>query len=108
MSVNQNHSYEQIHQAVVNIILGRETTRFPVNQFEHLKIGVHEVLRRREGGIATATEGRLSIHDQELVRDVFWDLFRQGAITIGLDPGNEEWPFFRLSYRWQETHRGVA
>jgi hypothetical protein len=36
-------------------------------------------------------------HDRELVRDVFWDLFRQGFITLG-DGGSAAFPFFRLSY----------
>jgi hypothetical protein len=37
-------------------------------------------------------------YDAELVRDVFWDLFRQGFITLGLNDSNPQWPFFRLSY----------
>ena len=33
-----------------------------------------------------------------LVRDVFWDLFRQGFITLGLNDSNPNWPWFRLSH----------
>src|SRR5262245_14780894 len=33
---------------------------------------------------------RLSADDAELVRDVFWDLFRQGFITLGLDDSNPQ------------------
>ena len=29
--------------------------------------------------------------------EVFWDLFRQGIITLGLDDSNREFPFFRVS-----------
>jgi len=36
--------------------------------------------------------------DAELVRDVFWDLFRQGFITLGLNDSNPNWPWFRLSH----------
>jgi len=39
----------------------------------------------------------LTPNDAELVRDVFWDLFRQGYITLGLNDSNAAWPFFRLS-----------
>jgi hypothetical protein len=42
-------------------------------------------------------------NDAELVRDIFWDLFRQGFITLGLNASNEQWPFFRLSYFGQRT-----
>ena len=41
--------------------------------------------------------------DAELVRDVFWDLFRQGYITLGLNNSNPNWPFFRLSHFGQRT-----
>jgi hypothetical protein len=29
---------------------------------------------------------------------VFWDLFRQGFITLGMNDDNEQWPWFRLSH----------
>jgi hypothetical protein len=41
---------------------------------------------------------RLHPYDAELVRDVFWDLFRQGFITLGLNDSNPNWPWFRLSH----------
>ncbi|HET9321103.1 MAG TPA: hypothetical protein VFO27_15055 [Bryobacteraceae bacterium] len=42
-------------------------------------------------------------HDVELVRDVFWDLFRQGFITLGLNDNNEKWPWFRLTHYARST-----
>jgi hypothetical protein len=56
---------------------------------------------RRRGIIRKTSEfarSRLHPYDAELVRDVFWDLFRQGFITLGLDDANPTWPFFRLSH----------
>jgi hypothetical protein len=45
-------------------------------------------------------------NDAEFVRDVFWDLFRQGFITLGIDSSqNAGWPWFRLS-RFGETALG--
>ena len=41
-------------------------------------------------------------YDAELVRDVFWDLFRQGLIILGLNDLNPVWPWFRLSYFGQK------
>lgn len=44
------------------------------------------------------SHNNLHPNDAELVRDVFWDLFRQGGvITLGFD-SNPAWPWFRLSY----------
>ena len=37
------------------------------------------------------------------MRDVFWDLFRQGFITLGKDDPNNMWPWFRLSHFGQKT-----
>src|ERR1039458_2986157 len=36
-------------------------------------------------------------------RRTFWDLFRQGFITLGMDDNNETWPWFRLSHFGEET-----
>jgi hypothetical protein len=57
----------------------------------------------------------------ELVLDVFWDLFRQGFITLGIDSShNAGWPWFRLSrfgtkalqnqspYRFHDTTSYIA
>ncbi|MBO6707539.1 MAG: hypothetical protein JJ912_15715, partial [Roseitalea sp.] len=33
----------------------------------------------------------------------FWDLFRQGAITLGMNNSNPNWPFFRLSHLGERT-----
>ena len=37
------------------------------------------------------------------MRDIFWDLFRQGFITLGLNDSNDAWPFFRLSHIGGQT-----
>jgi hypothetical protein len=41
-------------------------------------------------------------NDKALVREIFWDLFRQGVITLGIDDINNGWPWFQLS-RFGET-----
>jgi hypothetical protein len=35
--------------------------------------------------------------DNSTILEVFWDLFRQGVITLGKDMNNPGWPWFRLS-----------
>jgi hypothetical protein len=92
------HTYEEVRDAVVDILLGCIKTEYQPTQFEHLKLGVDEVFQRRERTAQASTHvgNPYRAHDAELVRDVFWDLFRQGYITLGLNDSNETWPFFRL------------
>ncbi len=68
----------------------------------HLLIGVAETFQRRDGtpqtmSFASSGEGRLSGPDAELFLEVFWDLFRQGIITLGCNDSNRQFPFFRVS-----------
>jgi hypothetical protein len=88
------HSYEEIREIVVSILLGQERVSYEPTQFVSLVSGVAEVLCRRD----SCEQHQVHRADKELVRDVFWDLFRQGYITIGLDNTNSNWPFFRLSH----------
>src|SRR6266851_6443934 len=98
------HSYEEIRDVVVDILLGRERVSHEPSQFRHIIVGVAEVFVRRGNSAeqlplsGSPNEARLYPNDAELVRDVFWDLFRQGFITLGLNDNNETWPFFRLSH----------
>jgi len=102
----QNHSYEELRAIVVDLLLRLETIRYEVNQFRNLIAGVAEILERRAGTLQQARgylEPHLSSHDAELVRDIFWDLFRQGFITLGWNDSNDAWPFFRLSHLGGQT-----
>jgi hypothetical protein len=107
MSVD--HSYEELRSVVIDILVGREKTRHPPEQYSSLVVGVGEVLARQGSAApevpltSSPDEVRLRPHDVELVRDVFWDLFRQGFITLGLNDSNEEWPFFRLTQYAKST-----
>jgi hypothetical protein len=40
----QSHTYEEIRDVVVDILLGREQTRYGASHFEELKRSVREVL----------------------------------------------------------------
>lgn len=98
------HSYEELRGIVIDILLKRERVSYEPTQYRNLVVGVAEVLERRSRPVGQPSPyGRvesipLEDHDAELVRDVFWDLFRQGFITLGLNSSNEAWPFFRLSH----------
>jgi hypothetical protein len=100
------HSYEELRTVVVDILLRRERVGYEPDQFMNLSAGVAEVFARREGPLEPNRgylEPRLHPNDAELVRDIFWDLFRQGFITLGLNDSNDNWPFFRLSHVGGQT-----
>jgi hypothetical protein len=96
-----DHSYEEI-RAALDVLAGRETSPYEANQYQNLAIGVAEVFARRENLEQPMQQPRrafqLSAADRELFLEVFWDLFRQGIITLGLNDSNREFPFFRLSH----------
>jgi hypothetical protein len=94
------HSHEEIRSAVLDIIAGREQVAYPPEQYEHLRLGVGEVFARREGHIQPGHHGAtypLDRPDNEIFLEVFWDLFRQGIITLGLNDANREFPFIRVT-----------
>lgn len=97
-----DHSYEEIRSAALDLLAGREKASHELSQYQHLLIGIGEVFLRREGAQARrqsvfGDQGVLpSQADQELFMEVFWDLFRQGIITLGYNASNREFPFFRV------------
>lgn len=91
-----DHSYEELKDTALDILAGRERGSYGCDQYEHLKIGIAEVLESRARG-QRVVNARLSNHDSELFLELFWDLFRQGIITLGYDDSNREFPFFRVS-----------
>lgn len=99
------HSYEEIREVVVEIILRRVRVNYDPTQFANLVSGVGEVFAARRGEQVQRSLAGQRVHadDAELIRDVFWDLFRQGFITLGLNDSNPQWPFFRLSYFGEKT-----
>lgn len=95
-----SHSHEEIRAAALDILSGRESVHYDTSQYEHLRLGIGEVFARREGKIQPGYHGAqypLDIADSEIFLEVFWDLFRQGIITLGLNDSNREFPFFRVS-----------
>jgi hypothetical protein len=93
------HTYEELREVMMDVILGKERVPFPPDQWAHLTDGVKHVLASRAGVLPNDQQYRFNLHydDRELLRDIFWDLFRQGYITLGVDNSNAAWPFFRLS-----------
>ena len=94
--------YRLIKDAVVEALIrpGNGILDPAPRQFAHLSERVRGILWEREGRAPPGgpqNGERMQVRDIELVRDVFWDVFRSGAITLGMDESNDSYPFFRLS-----------
>lgn len=97
-----DHTFEEIRGIVLDILAGRETVQYKPQQYRSLEAGVAEVAMRRNPPAAPKhsiiqNSDSLSPHDAELLMEVFWSLFREGVITLGLDSSNLQFPWFRVS-----------
>jgi hypothetical protein len=96
-----SHTYKEIRDIALDLLFGREPATFGLAQYPNLQDSIAEVFVRRSTP-PTAERSRhdrasLSVVERNLFREVFWDLFRQGIITPGVDDSNREFPFFCLS-----------
>jgi hypothetical protein len=99
--MTDSHSYEEIYSVACAILAGRERTRWHPDQYLHLANGVAEVFCRRENvpqGPQTYPGQNLSLPDAAVFLEVFWDLFRQGILTLGVETANPQFPYCRLSH----------
>ena len=90
--MTDTHSYEEIYSAACAILAGRERTRWHPDQYLHLANGVAEVFCRRENvpqGPQPYPGQNLSNSDAVVFLEVFWDLFRQGILTLGVETAKE-------------------
>jgi hypothetical protein len=95
-SDNPSYSYEEIRNAAIDILAGR--TKITFNQYNHLKNGVRENLFYEKNGTYPGYyDNPLSPADGDIFLEVFWDFFRQGIITLGMNDQNPNFPFFRVS-----------
>ncbi len=95
-----DHTYEELRTAAIDILAGREKTVQGPFQYGELSNYVKSVLDNRENGRNPGKHSlsyELSYQDSDVFLEVFWDLFRQGIITIGLNNSNRNFPFFRVS-----------
>lgn len=98
------HSFEEIRSVALDILAGREQTAYSPDQFGHMLTGIAEVFTRREGPSGSSGGRHITggtpqplPADADKFLEVFWGLFRDGIITLGLNSSNREFPFFRLS-----------
>ena len=89
------HTYEELREIVVDILLGRERTDFAPNQWAHVTDGVRQVIARRAGVAPNSPDYRHRMHaeDAELVRNLFLQIKQRLSLWLQNGPvivmGNE-------------------
>lgn len=97
-----NHSYEEIRKIAIEILAGKININYSPDQYANLKQDIAEAFQQDNNKNTQINYGyynrpSLSDHDENIFLEVFWDLFRQGIITLGLNDANPDFPFFRVS-----------
>jgi hypothetical protein len=97
-----SHSYEEIRSATFEVLSGRTSREYSLDQYAHLKIEVGKTVDKYDKLPAKPpssypADSALTKEDAETLREVFWDLFRQGILTLGKDDLNSVFPFFRVT-----------
>ena len=94
------HSYEEIRSAALDVLAKRESLPFEPNQYDNLNLCIGHVFAHREGTIQNGHHGAsypLVGNDKDLLLELFWDLFRQGIISLGINDAKREFPFFHVT-----------
>jgi hypothetical protein len=106
-----SHSYEEIRGVAVDVLLKRPSGQFNdfLEDIGRILLTKHGAWPPRQTGIAyPGVAALLHQDDTPLVLEVFWDLFRQGAITLGRDANQPAWPGYRLSrFGHQIAHQAL-
>jgi hypothetical protein len=91
----------ELRGVMLDIIAGREPTKYEVYEMGALIGAVAEVLHRRTGKSADEHDRyprspQLEDEDRLLAQEIFWDLILERIITPGWGLPNSELPYFRL------------
>lgn len=93
-----SHSYEEIRSVALAILWNKEIVPHYPNQYLSLYSSVSYAFAKRENKLHSSLNGyQLDYEDKGIMHELFWDLFRQGIITLGLNEANPNFPFFRIT-----------
>jgi hypothetical protein len=101
-----DHSYDDIRKAAIDILARRWKSDVPSgfkipSDYDYFKEAVGNLLNTKEAryGILRPEYETMSGADCNTFLEVFWELFREGIITLGLfdAKGNRDFPFFRIA-----------
>jgi len=92
------HSYEEIRKAALALLAGHEEGQYNNDQYTNFRNNVADVLKKWDESVTGQRSFSFSKEDDLLFQEVFWELFRQGNITLGSEYNmSQGYPFFRLS-----------
>lgn len=91
-----DHSYEEIRKATIDILARRWSVKVP-DHYNYLREAVGNLLHTGTGKWITDSNDTMSKNDNNTFLEIFWDLFRQGVVTLGRDDKTREFPYFRVS-----------
>jgi hypothetical protein len=98
-----DHSYEEIRKAAINILARRWKSDVPPgykvpDYYDNFREAVGNVLNTGEAGYTTNPHANtMSINDKDILIEVFWDIFREGIITLGTSDKIRDFPYFRVA-----------
>ena len=104
------HSYEELRAAALDVLAGRESVPPGGEEYHRLSQSIGQVFAQREGRVRPGDSGAtypLDAQDKETFLELFWDLFREGIITIGLNNNNQAVPL-RLTKLGQQIAQGQS
>jgi len=91
------YSYEEIRSVALDLLAGRESPAYDLSQYQNFLISVGTAFAKREGKEVDPHNIYLNGEEKEILLEVFWDLFRQGIITLGVNDNSREFPWFRIT-----------
>jgi len=99
-SNQQEHSYEELREVVINVML--DANNNGVDRFDMLLEKTALELCKDGAGpseqhFCYGAAAQLHPNDAELALEIVWDLYRQGLVTWGSNASNPAWPWLRLS-----------
>lgn len=105
-----SHTYEEVRDATFDLLSRRvPSSGFGVslNQYRSLESAVADLLSQRGSPTnVTYANSRMPSQSANLFREIFWDLFRQGIITFGIDSANENYPWFSVTEHGKRVLQG--
>ena len=99
-----DHSYEEIRKVAIDILARRWKSDVPSgfqlpNDYDGFKEAVGSLLNTKEVSYGGRYEWEtvMSLIDSDKFLEVFWDIFREGIITLGTSDKNRDFSYFRIA-----------
>lgn len=100
------HTYEELRSAVLEVLKGRYDRYHPPTDLGGIIFSVNSIIREQKtepdqyshsrGPVVIPGDSELSSEDKAAIKDVFYDLFRQGVISPGRGK-QAAFPFYELT-----------